>query len=93
LWAVRRRLPGGMAVSLVNLTGLENPHWDTPHPAPSPCRDLDIHFHYPHRPTRATWSCPEQEAGPQSLDLVFEGGTIQLTLPEIHYTGLIFIHD
>jgi dextranase len=93
LWAVRRALPRGAVLSLVNLSGLETLRWDTAHPTPSLCRNLDVGLRYPHRPSRILWSCPERETGPQPLDFEFSQGSIRLTLPEIHYTGLITIHD
>jgi dextranase len=93
VWSVRRTLPEGEVLSLINLTGLENPRWDQPHTAPRPCKNLKVRIPCSRPPAQVFWSCPEQADDPQPLAFEHRGETLHLEIPLIHYSGLVTIHD
>lgn len=93
VWSVVHRFPDGQCISLVNMTGLENPCWNVAHPAPTPCQELPARLKYPQEPGQVFWSCPEQDRGPQALDFEFESGELHFMIPHLRYLGVISIHD
>lgn len=93
VWSVVHHLPDGLCISLVNMTGLDNPCWNVAHPAPTPCQELPVRLKYPQEPGWAFWACPEQDSGPQALDFKFDSGELRFVIPYLRYSGVINIHD
>jgi dextranase len=93
IWAVARRVAQGITVQFVNFSGLdENLRWDEEHPAPAACREIPVRVQLKARPERVSWDSPEESCAARSLPFTYENGELRLTIPSLHYTGLIHIH-
>jgi hypothetical protein len=83
-----------MVIQLINFTGLDShQHWNNTHPAPSPCADATLGIQFPRQPAQVVWDCPEQNNGPQILQTYYSDGMLTVKIPQIHFTGLIVIHE
>ena len=93
VWSVMRQRPDGLCFSLVNLKGIENPSWNTAHPVPIPALEMTVTVEYPRKPRQVSWASPEQDRGPQALGFEYEQGKLHFAIPNLRYTGVIYIHD
>jgi dextranase len=94
IWTVARRYPEKMVIHLVNLTGLDpDQRWDKAHAAPIPCTTVTMKVQMSERPSRVFWDCPEQTNGPQILDFTYATEVLTFQIPQIHFTGLVAIHE
>jgi len=94
IWSVVRHHAEALAIQFVNFTGLKgDPRWDEPHLTPTACQNVPVRVQTSRRPDRVFWDCPERSDGPQVLDFEFLNGELLFTIPQLNYTGLIYIHE
>jgi len=94
IWTVVRRYPESLSIQLVNFSGLD-PHqrWDESHAAPTIRENVIVKIQVPHRPSHVLWDVPKQIQGPRELSFEYDDGTLIFQLPQIHFIGLISIHE
>ncbi|HLO17199.1 MAG TPA: glycoside hydrolase family 66 protein [Anaerolineales bacterium] len=94
IWAVARKYPKLLVVQLVNFSGLD-PHqrWDKEHVAPTLCENVFVKIETPQPPSQILWDCLEQIDGPQVLNFEYSNGTLTFQIPQIHFIGLVAIHE
>ena len=95
VWTVARRRGNDLVLNLVNWNGLDaDLTWNTPHPAPAPCANLQMSVHLSRKPAKVFYACPEQsEDGPLELDFDFKNGEASFLLPTLYLSGVVFIHE
>lgn len=94
IWTVVRRYPRTLSVQLVNFSGLD-PHqrWDDVHTAPMLREQVTVKIQVSQRPSRVIWDAPEQTMGPLELPFEYNDGILIFQIPQIHFIGLITIHE
>lgn len=94
IWTVVRRYPQTLSVQLVNFNGLD-PHqrWDEFHAVPIIRENVTVKIQVPQPPSRVIWDAPEQAQGPLELSFDYNDGMLIFQIPQIHFIGLITIHD
>jgi dextranase len=94
LWTVARNYPKTLVIQLVNFASLDShQRWDAAHEAPLPCQEVVVRIQIPQRPAQVLWDYPERIDGPQELGFEYSNGLLTVTIPHIHFTGLIAIHE
>jgi dextranase len=95
VWPIVRRRAGTIALSLINLLGLDRPQWDRPlETDPAPQRDLLLRLHTPGLVSRVWWATPDGD-DPAARALAFrqerqgDGTFVTMTLPRLDYWSLI----
>lgn len=94
IWAVARNYPNASTIQFVNFSGLD-PHqrWDEHHASPTPHQSIPVKIQMPHKPSQIFWDCPEQSQGLMPLNFEYSNGTLTFQLPQIHFIGLVVLHD
>jgi hypothetical protein len=67
--------------------------WDQVHAAPMTRENLSIEVQTKVQPGYVYWDCPETSHGPQKLDFQYSNGKLKFQIPQLHYTGVIVIHE
>jgi hypothetical protein len=94
VWTVVRSYPRTMVIQLINFTSLDShQRWDEAHDAPVPCEEVVVRIQISKRPAQVLWDCPEQIDGPQAMDFEYSDGSFAVKIPQIHFTGLIAVHE
>lgn len=90
MWSICRAAGDWLIVCLVNMTGLDEPRWDEPHPAPTPRTDVSVRVHAPWRVGHAWWGTPDRgQPGLQAADWRAEGDEVRATLPFLDYWAIL----
>lgn len=94
IWTVVRRYPQTLSVQLINFSGLDlHQRWDDVHAAPRTREKVDVKIQVAKRPSHVIWDVPEQTRGPLELSFEFNDGMLIFQIPQIHFIGLITIHE
>jgi dextranase len=94
IMTVVRNQPQKMIIQLVNFKNLSSrARWDEEHVNLIPCQNFSVTIQRPQRPRHVFWDCPEQTNGSQVMDFEYSHGTLEFRIPQIHYIGLVVIHD
>jgi dextranase len=90
--AFPRRSPGWLAIALVNLTGVTDPEWDKPHPAPKPVEQLSVKITGDVSPDAVYWASPENNT-PALLPANWrrEGGSLHVAIPRVEQMAIIAV--
>jgi len=88
-----RRPPNLLILHMVNLSNLDlHQQWDVVHPAPTLRQKVEVKIQIQHSPSKVLWDCPEQD-GPQNVSFEHSDGVLTFNIPQIHFTGLVVIHE
>lgn len=93
VWPIARRGHGFEAISLVNLTGVENPQWTEALPTdPVPLAELRVHYQTVRSVHCVWWASPDY-ASPRLAPLKFEPTPrgIAFAVPHLAYWDLVVI--
>ncbi|GCE05957.1 glycoside hydrolase family 66 protein [Dictyobacter aurantiacus] len=96
VWAILRRMPRFLTLSLINLSGVLDADWNAPKPAAETLRALPVEVRVSEEVTGVYMASPEYEGGrPCSLSyrlLQRDGETwLQTTLPVLEYWSMLTI--
>jgi len=88
-----RRQSNLLIIHMVNFSNLD-PHqqWDVVHPAPTLRQNVEVKIEMQHSPSKVLWDCPEQ-IGPQNIPFEQADGILTIYIPQIHFAGLVVIHE
>ena len=91
---VARQYPKTLVITLVNFNGLDShQHWDESHNSPVFCQHVPVKMQIFRRPVKVLWDCPENMDNVQELKFEYSDGALTFELPQIHYIGLVAIHE
>lgn len=92
VWLAVKQRPGQIVIDLVNLTGAVHDHWNAPHGPATPRTGLALEIEPFVRPTRASWSSPDDAWAEATLEIPRgEAGRWRLELPELVVWGTVVI--
>jgi len=94
IWTISRSYPKTIVLSLVNFpTLVPNLRWDEAHADPAPSHNVCVKLQMPQHPRQILWDSPEQSEGPRALNFEYSNGMLTFQIPQIHFIGLVAIHE
>ena len=90
VWTVVRSCPGWLVVSLINMSGLDNPRWDEEQLAPMMLTAVSIQLNVPHAIHQAWWASPDlAELNLAPLPWTVGNETVSIILPKLEQWAII----
>jgi dextranase len=88
----RKHSPGWLSISLVNMTGLADPSWNLPHPAPQRVEQLELQIDGAGSVSAVWWASPDQ-AQPALAPAAWrmEGDALFVTLPQLELFAVLAV--
>jgi dextranase len=90
VWAVTRSAPGWLAVSLINMSGLNDPRWDEELAVLTLLTAVPIQVNLTNPVHQAWWASPDlADIGLAPLPWTVDNGTVSITLPRLDHWAMI----
>jgi dextranase len=92
IWNIIRKHKKWLAISLVNLNGLDEPNWDQAHPNPTVLKNIPVEVKLPVSVDQVYWVSPDDnDLQLRQLPCQYHGNTLKVTVPILEYWGIIVI--
>lgn len=93
VWTFARRSPGWLALSLINLEGIDQPRWDVAHDFPGSIEPLTLQLPAPDGTIQEIWFASPDRGDPAMVTAGWgvERGQLQIAVPHLDTWSLIAI--
>lgn len=90
VWAVARSAPGWLVVSLINMSGLDDPRWDEELASPMVLTAVPIQVNLTNPVHQAWWASPDlADTDLAPLPWAVDNETVSITLPRLDHWAII----
>ena len=91
VWAVARSAPGWLVLSLVNMSGLDDPRWDEELASPLVLTAVPIHINLSQAIRQSWWASPDYDDSMtlSPLPWVIDAKTVSIAIPQLDHWAMI----